>query len=427
MSATLLAPAPATAVQPRSRTAAAATWLFVLPLLAEGVAGNVVKIEVGGLALLAFASIVIQKRGLPLQAAARIYLTVTVLALIVMGYVTFGSWPAGAGKAGSYDMHAALFAVTYVAVAVFAVLFFNERLFQRILWRGATVALWLGIVSCLASHLTGHPLMVNPSNGSLRMVGTLTEPSDWAPLLTLVMLLALRRRSWPYAALAVTGLVLAESPTCMLVMGVTVPLYYTLTGSWRYRVPLLMAMTVLIPAGVLFVQQADPTSWLNSGNATEVAAGRLVVGIQNTQTGGRVGANARYTTMTVVLADARENDWMTFGAGPAADATYFPVEYPGPHASAVAANAIWISVLFDLGEGGVAVLAVMMVVAVWRMRRHPQLAALLLPFFTASLVNSTIPDYSFVALGIMLFAFGWTPIRALGGARDHCSLTTSRM
>jgi hypothetical protein len=33
------------------------------------------------------------------------------------------------------------------------------------------------------------------------MVGTLTELSDWAPVLTLVLLLALRRRSWFCAGL----------------------------------------------------------------------------------------------------------------------------------------------------------------------------------------------------------------------------------
>lgn len=37
------------------------------------------------------------------------------------------------------------------------------------------------------------------------------------------------------------------------------------------------------------------------------------------------------------------------------------------------------------------------------------MTAVLLPLFVASLVNSAIPDWSFVALGIMLCGFGWSP------------------
>jgi hypothetical protein len=95
-----------------------------------------------------------------------------------------------------------LFVITYVIVAVFAGLFFEERLFERVIWQATTVVLWIGVASCAASRLTGHPLLVNSAHEGLRMVGTLTEPSDWAPVLTLVLLLALRRRSWFYAALA---------------------------------------------------------------------------------------------------------------------------------------------------------------------------------------------------------------------------------
>jgi hypothetical protein len=38
-----------------------ATWLFVLPLFTEGIAKDVVKIEIAGLAVLAFFSIVIPR------------------------------------------------------------------------------------------------------------------------------------------------------------------------------------------------------------------------------------------------------------------------------------------------------------------------------------------------------------------------------
>jgi hypothetical protein len=387
----------------------AATWLFVFPLFTEGVAKDVVKAEIAGLALLAFARIVVSDRVLPRLAVERIFMTLGVLALIGIAYQAFRPWPSDAGTAHSYDTHALIFGGTVVAVAVFAVLFFEEELFARVIWRGATVALWIGVASCAASRLTGHLLLVNANHG-LRMVGTLTEPSDWAPVLVIVVLLALRRRSWLYMALALAGLVLADSPTCLLVMAVTVPLYYALTSSRRHRVPLLVILAIIIPAGALFVQRADAAAWLDSGNPAKIAVGRLVSGIHNVETGGEVGTNVRFQSATVVIAATREHGWMHFGAGPAADSTWLSAMYPDAAGGAtVAANALWIAFLFDYGEAGVAVLAAMMIVAVWRMRRNPQMTAILLPFFIAQLVNSSGADTALVALGIMLFTFGWAP------------------
>jgi hypothetical protein len=389
-----------------SRMKTAATWLFVLPLFTEGVALDVVKVQLAGMTVLAFATIA---RGrLPRRAAGRIYMTFAVLTLIVIAYLAFGSWPAYAGTARSYDSHAMLFVVTYVAVAVFAVLFFDETMFERVTWRAATVALWAGLVSCAISRVTGRLLFVNQAHEGLRMVGTLTEPSAWAPVLALVVLLALRRRSWLYVALALAGLWLADSPTCLLVMAVTVPLYYVLAGGGRHRGVLLMALAAVITAGTFFVLHANPQNYLDSGNAAEVAAGRLLSGIRNVSTDGQQGQNARFTSTTVILADVRANGWMRLGAGPAADSTYFPAKYPGAY-TAVAANALWVSVLFDFGEVGLAVLAALIAAAALRMRHRPGMAAILLPFLVAVLVNSAGADVPIAVLAVMLFAFGWAP------------------
>ncbi|MGH3257970.1 MAG: hypothetical protein ACRDOU_21690 [Streptosporangiaceae bacterium] len=409
-----------------SRMKTAATWLFALPLLAEGVLPGVVKIEAGGVVLLAFASMVIMQRLIPPRAARRVYLTFAVLSLVVMAYATFHQWPAYAGTARSYDLHAALWVMTYGVVAIFAVLFFEEELFARVLWRAATVVLWIGVLTCAASRLTGHLLLVNPANGGLRMVGTLTEPSDWAPVLAVVMLLALRRKSWLYVILALAGLLLADSPTCLLVMAVTLSLYYALAGGWKHRALLLAALVILIPAGILVVQDSHPDAWIVSGDPAKVAVGRLLSGIQNAETGGQVGTNSRLTTTSAVVADVRDSGWMRFGAGPAADATYFPAMYPGPHGSTLTPNALWVSVLFDFGEGGVVILVVLLLVAAWRMRVSPVMTALLLPFLVASLVNSSVPDYSFAALAVMLFGFRLvTPWRR--AAAGHWNVRTPKM
>lgn len=403
MSLALPSALPASGISSRTRTAAA--WLFVLPLLAEGVLPDVVKLEVAGLGLLAFA-VTGSNRELPRRALERILATAGVLTLTVIGYLVLGHWPAGAGTVQSYDLHAALWVVTYVAVAVFAVLFYEPALFERVMWRGCTVILWIGVISCAASRLSGHLLLVNPNYGTVRMVGTLSEPSEWAPVLCVVLLLALRRRSRLYVALSLAGLVLADSPTCMLVMALTVPLYFALAGTWKYRALLGVALAVAIPAGVVFVHEADAQAWLASHSTAEVTVGRLLSGIRNIETGGQEGVNTRFASTTVILSAVRDNGWMRSGAGPAADTTYLAAAYPPP-GPPVAANALWVECLLNFGEWGVAVLVIAMGTAAWRMRRSPAMAAVLLPFLVATLVNSPAAAAGPVALAVMLYGLGW--------------------
>ena len=51
--------------------------------------------------------------------------------------------------------------VTYLAVCAFAVLFFEERIFERVIWRADIVALWIGVLSWLVSRLTHHLLLAS--------------------------------------------------------------------------------------------------------------------------------------------------------------------------------------------------------------------------------------------------------------------------
>jgi hypothetical protein len=395
---------PQAAVTPRMK--AAATWLFVLPLLTEAVLPDVVKLQVAGLAILAAAAIG-SGRPLPRLAAERIFAVAAVLTLTVAGYLAFTSWPQAAGTPQAYDGRAVMWAVTFTLVAVVAVLFWDEDLFARVMWRACTVALWAGVITCAASRLTGHLFLVNPDAGALRMCAGMGEPAAWAPVLTVVLLLALRRRSLPYVLLALAGLVLADSPTCMLVMAVTVPLYFALTASWRGRLPLLAALLLIVPLAGVFVQRADVSAWLDSPDSAKIAVGRLVSGIRNVETGGAEGENSRYEDTSGVLLAARENGWLLTGAGPGADAVYFPAELAQGSATVAASNALWASVLFDFGAWGAAVLGVLVAGAAWRMRRRPVLCALLLPFCVSSMVSSSIPDWSFAALAVMLAALGW--------------------
>ena len=65
----------------------------MLPLFTEGVAKNVVKAEIVGLAVLAFAMIVVSDRTSPHRAVERIFMTAGVLALIGITYLAFRPWP----------------------------------------------------------------------------------------------------------------------------------------------------------------------------------------------------------------------------------------------------------------------------------------------------------------------------------------------
>jgi hypothetical protein len=240
------------------------------------------------------------------------------------------------------------------------------------------------------------------------MQGTVSEPSAWAPVIPIVLLLAVKHRSWLYVFLALVGVVLADSPTCFLVLAVTLPVYFALTSSWRWRIPLLVMLSVLIPLAAFFVQSASPSNYLNSENPALIAVGRLLSGIRNVETGGQVGSNDRYSSTTVVITQTEQNGWLYTGAGPAADGTYFRAKYPatGP---IYGTNSLWVTALFDFGVGGVFAIGLLMLAAIWRMRNDRTMAAILLPFFVASLVNSAEGPflYVYVVLGVMLFAFGW--------------------
>ena len=161
------------------------------------------------------------------------------------------------------------------------------------------------------------------------MEGTIGGAVELGARAALVLLLALRRRSRLYVALAVVGLLLADSPTCILVMAVSLPLYAALASTWHHRGLLLCALCLIIPAAVAFVLHASPQAYLQSSNPAEISVGRLLSGIRNVQTNGQQGANARFTNATVTFAAVRQNGWMHLGAGPGAEATYFPAVYPG--------------------------------------------------------------------------------------------------
>lgn len=293
-----------------------ATWVFVFPFFTLGVGRYYGYINYAGLILPFFIAFVIFKQAIPQKAISRISLSMLTLMLLSGAYLLFDSWPASFGSAQAYDINAAYFVVRCVTVFIFAALFFEEHLFERVIWRVATVTLWVGVLSYLATRLGHHPLLVSESHGVLRMQGTLTEPSAWSPVIPLVVLMAIPRRSWLHLGLAVAGTALTASPTCFLVLSATVPLYYALTGTRRQRLAVAVGLAALIPASLLFVSTAQPSQYLNSHGTTEKAVGRLLVGLESVETDGLQGHNTRFTSTKVVIAEVRANGWMLTGPAP---------------------------------------------------------------------------------------------------------------
>jgi hypothetical protein len=393
-----------------------ATWLLVVNFLTIGIGRYHAYLEWTGLLALGLAAFVFFREPVPRRAMTRIFLTAAVLTLATGAYLVFGSWPSSFGTARSYDIQAIYFVITYLAVGAFAALFFEERLFERVIWRASTCSLWVGVVCCLSSRLTHTVLLTSASHGALRMQGTLSEPSAWAPVITLIVLLAIRRRAWWYLLLAAGGEVLAASPVCLLVLLASAAAYYALTGTKRQRAALALLLASLSIPAAIFAQTANRFEYLDSHNTAEAAVGRLLSGIKYVETDGRVGHNTRFADTTTTIAQARVNHWLVTGAGPAADETYFPARFPS---GLIRPNALWVSVLFDFGLIGVTGLAILMLTAAWRMRHAPWLAAILVPFFITALINSAEGsyEYAFVFLGILLFAFGWAaPSRRVPGA-----------
>ena len=392
-----------------ARTRAAATWLFVLPFFTAGVAKDAAKIQTAGLALLALAWVTALRQHPSKADGLRIGLTIAALMVLPLAYMTFQTWPISAGTAGSYDLHATIFSATYVTVAVFAMLFYEFKLFERILWIAASTALWISIIACIASRLTHDLILVSFSHDAIRLQGTLSEPSAWAPVIPLVALLAIRRRSWLNLALALVGAALADSPICFIALAASIPVYCVLTGNRTLRRQVLVASALVLPLVIFFIQTASPSHYLQSSNSLEKAAGRLLSGARNIEAGGKFGHNTRYRDTLVVIHELRLNGWLIAGAGPAAESTYFPARYPSVSGNYMP-TAFWVSILFDFGLIGVTILGIFMLLALWRMRDRPEMAAIFVPFFLASLINSAEGsfEYSFVVLGIALSGFGWS-------------------
>ena len=317
------------------------------------------------------------------------------------------------GTDGQYAAAALLAIATYGLTIVYAGMFFDRATFIRTFRRFAQVALVIALLAFVASRTLGTQVLVSSrlDTGVGRLQGTLSEPSAWAPVLAALLLLAMKERRLRAAVLPAIGVALAKSPTVYLVVAVSVAVYLLSIAPWRSTKPFV----IVVAAGATivslwFVQTADPNAWLRSENDASRTVGRLLSGIENVRTRGEDGRNDRYASTDLTFAEIDLLDIGLTGAGPDAHTVYFEEKYPptGPIGRGPSPNALWVGVAFNYGRP--AMLAVIWLVgfAVLRMRRDAWLAAILVPFALAAMVNSAsgFALYKFAVLTVFLALTG---------------------
>jgi hypothetical protein len=364
--------------------------------------------------------------GVASKAANRVLFSIIGVALVAVLHSVVFPRHLEFGTADDYVVAAAGFVLTCASTFVFAGWFFERRLFVDTFRRLATAALVVGLAGYAAWRLVGFPDLVSRriDTGVGRMQGTLSEPSAWAPVLGGLILLALRERRWRTLVVLGVGVALAKSPTVVLVVAASLVIYALAdTSAWRARPLRIAGVVAAVVAGLWFVETADPVAWSNSDNEVSQSIGKLLSGIDNVRTGGDVGRNDRYQSTDLTFDEIDELDIGLVGAGPDAHAVYFAEKYPAPAGAlrGPGPNAIWVMAAFNFGWLGMLALLALLALTVARMRRDMEVAAVLLPFVLASLVNSAsgFALYKFTLLAMLLFVFGWSRLRADDNAADR--------
>jgi hypothetical protein len=369
------------------------------------------QIEFALLGLVMLCALASTRFAIPGIAWGRAWATISVIAFVVGIYLLFPDPRLSVWASQSHFLkEAAIYALSIAVPGVFAALFYREELFADVFWTLTRISVWIAL-GAYAMSKAGFVVLVNDQAGHIRLQGLLGEPSAWASVVAAGLLIALRRKSWLYLALLVLVAGLAQSPTVFIVVAITIPLHYLLTGPFRpRRFTFLLAMAIIVPFLINFVQTTNPAQLLGSGNQLEVSIGRMVSGVQNVESGGATGQNDRFASTQQTIAEADADGRFYFGAGPGASNVIFPAKFQATaDAGTLRPNALWVDVLYDFGRVGVVVLVALLVTAVMRMRRVPRTAEILLPFIIASFINSAegMGLWQFATLAVFLFAFGW--------------------
>lgn len=398
------------------------------------------------------ASIGLTKHVLPSRSPALLALAILALAIVLRGGLAVGRVAAGVlglgvlvlgyeisrgvPEYGFRDAYLAAgfgFVVIYGLTVVYGALFFDRRAFVTVFYWLSITSAWVAIAAWGLDRLANTDVLVNrrETGGGDRLVGLLAEPSAWAPIVPVLIILGLRRR-YPVLPMLTAAIVTyaSQSPTVYLVTVTSLILYSLLTTKWsRGRVPALVLTCVVVVGGTYFVTTANAMEYVASTNRVENAVGRLLLGFESIQRGdGDPAVNARLssTQLTVSEVDDLEIYWV--GYGPNSSSVYFPAKYPAAEGVAPGPNAIWVRALFEGGVPLAAALVTLLALAVIRVRHYSDLAAIFLPVTVAVMINSAGGhDLNKLAvLGLLLFAFGWFRGDAIGVTNLECAASAEK-
>jgi hypothetical protein len=321
------------------------------------------------------------------------------------------------GTSSHYLKEALIYCWGYALPGIFVAMFYRESLFIEIFRAWVRLSAIVALVAYAISKSSGHLILVStPGTGPVRLEGFLGEPSAWAPVVAAGLLIAVWKRSRLDIVLLIAVAVFTASPTVYIVTATSIPLYYlvTLTFGKHFRPQrflLLLLIAVAAPFAVNFLQTANPVTYASSTDQFSITLGRIISGVQNIESNGTTGTNARFASTSQVEADTRTGGLLPFGGGPGTSNVYFPAKYPTipGETAGLLPNALWVDILFDFGEVGVALLAILLLCTALRIRQAPIIGAILLPFIVASFINSAegTPLYQFTVLAIFVFVFKW--------------------
>lgn len=396
----------------REKRASRATWVWLAPYFVASVVLAPMEssalptkyVEWGIITLLGFIALVAGTEG---SKSHRILAVTIPLILIALAYEVLG--PRGPDR--PHLIGALVYFLVYAVTTIYAALFFRGKDFVDHFYRFAVASALVAVIFYALSVGLGVTLMSNWRGGSgvtgQRLQGFLFEPSAWAPIVPALMITAWRRQHWLGVVLGLCVVLLAQSPTVLLVTVLGICLYYLVTTSWAgMKIPALVVMILIVVGGAAFVNNSDGYAMQKSQNSTEKFVGRLVVGIQSLAEGDQRG-EARIDSTAVILQDIADSGTIVFGKG----LNSASVDYGEDDDNKYRANNIWVRTLYETGIVGLVILLIAMFIAVVRMHRYRSLAAIFIPFFVASMVNSAGGHqlYKFVFLGVLIFALNWMP------------------
>jgi hypothetical protein len=379
-----------------------ATWLFMASSLFEYVyspAAHNYYLKAGQIGLSGFALltlVAIFRRSVPLRTLVTIGATGALLFGLLLLYAAL--WPAIRGSAlGAPSQKSAVVFVAYCTAAVaYALVFYREEIFTNVYWKAAIVGVILAIAAYIAHVLFHTGWLVHRQYGTPRLQGLLSEPSAWAPFMPSLLLLALGRRRYIWAAIFVVAAALTKSPTILLGMALAVPAYYALAARRRsHRLTVFVSVTTAYTALICWLQSVSIDRPLSTGLVDQFVF-RLASGVHAMESGGTEGRNDRFSGTQSIIHDLATHGWLAAGIGPGAEGYILEHHRLGP-------NALPVYLLACFGIIGVLVFAVLVVIAAVRLRKFESFR-IFLPFIVASLINSADgwESYKFVVVAIVL-------------------------